>query len=241
MVTNDNVYRNVLQVLTALAGGLIASAVGSSVALPSSLIPQVIEEELVENFDTGSWIGQLCCIIFAHYFYFASYKLPVCCNTCQLVWRNHKWFYWATPNCFILLPPPPGGEYHDVPVPQHGLAAHRQGHHLHICLAVLSLGYCANIWVCPSLCTRIPWYNLSIEYPWVMEIFFQGVFPSIFLAGGMFKVDTKFVVSYFLIPCPTSHTSWDTSCTGGPSAGCCACSQSSCVWWWPASRSHPTG
>ena len=37
----------------------MACAVGSSVALPSSIIPQVIEEGLVPDFDTGSWIGQL--------------------------------------------------------------------------------------------------------------------------------------------------------------------------------------
>jgi len=45
------------QVLTALAGGLMACAVGSSVALPSSIIPQVIEEKMVPDFDTGSWIA----------------------------------------------------------------------------------------------------------------------------------------------------------------------------------------
>ena len=45
--------------MTALAGGLMACAVGSSVALPSSIIPQVMEEEMVPDFDTGSWIGQL--------------------------------------------------------------------------------------------------------------------------------------------------------------------------------------
>ena len=49
----------ILQVLTALAGGLMACAVGSSVALPSSIIPQVIEEKMVPDFDTGSWIGRL--------------------------------------------------------------------------------------------------------------------------------------------------------------------------------------
>ena len=37
----------------------MACAVGSSVALPSSIIPQVMEEEMVPDFDTGSWIGQL--------------------------------------------------------------------------------------------------------------------------------------------------------------------------------------
>ena len=31
---------------------------GSSVALPSSIIPQVIEEGMVQDFDTGSWIGE---------------------------------------------------------------------------------------------------------------------------------------------------------------------------------------
>jgi len=45
------------QVLIAFAGGLMACAVGSSVALPSSIIPQVIEEGLVADFDSGSWIA----------------------------------------------------------------------------------------------------------------------------------------------------------------------------------------
>ena len=77
LVTKDEVCKQVLQVLTALAGGLIDSAVGSSVALPSSLINQVIEEELVDSFDTGSWIGQLCFLIFP--FYFLLYQLQVTC------------------------------------------------------------------------------------------------------------------------------------------------------------------
>ena len=52
--------------LTAFAGGLMACAVGSSVALPSSIIPQVIEEGLVQDFDTGSWIGQLLSCFFPY-------------------------------------------------------------------------------------------------------------------------------------------------------------------------------
>lgn len=58
----------------------MACAVGSSVALPSSIIPQVMEEEMVPDFDTGSWIGQLiaslCTVIVYSFQLQAIYTRP---------------------------------------------------------------------------------------------------------------------------------------------------------------------
>ena len=41
----------------ALACGLIAFSIGAQIALPSSLIPQLLEERLVPDFQTGSWVN----------------------------------------------------------------------------------------------------------------------------------------------------------------------------------------
>ena len=45
------------QVAVALACGLIAFSIGAQIALPSSLIPQLIEERVVPDFQTGSWVN----------------------------------------------------------------------------------------------------------------------------------------------------------------------------------------
>merc|ERR1711970_710302 len=45
------------QVFTALSGGLIAMSVGSSIALPSSLIPQVVEYGIAKDFAEASWLA----------------------------------------------------------------------------------------------------------------------------------------------------------------------------------------
>ena len=69
----------------------MACAVGSSVALPSSIIPQVIEEGLVADFDSGSWIGRLESSLYLLFIYiYFSYQLSICCHSCQFVWRNIK-------------------------------------------------------------------------------------------------------------------------------------------------------
>jgi len=45
------------QVFIAFSGGLMAMSVGSSIALSSSLIPQVVEEEIAQDFAEASWLA----------------------------------------------------------------------------------------------------------------------------------------------------------------------------------------
>jgi len=151
------------QVLTALAGGLIASAVGSSVALPSSLIPQVIEEELVEDFDTGSWIA-------TSYLYAAIPASLFGGIINDFTGRRLTALFCCLPllvgNIMMSLSP--------------SMAWLLTGR------VITSI----SVWLCyPSATVLIS----ECVHPSVRG--YLGVFPSIFLAGGMFK---SYLLGYLL-------------------------------------------
>lgn len=83
------------QVFTALSGGLIAMSVGSSIALSSSLIPQVVEYGLAKDFTEASWLatgylyaGIPACLVGGFISDFAGRRLMalLCCPLLLIGW-----------------------------------------------------------------------------------------------------------------------------------------------------------